>query len=132
MPNEHVSKQWRIELLYRYKQAKAIRITVLNIRQLYLYFVSLWHQATPNFVRCERKKNKNKTERNETKNKTTTKTKQNEPKIKQNKTKQKLKRQNKNENKTNTTRSHSGHTGGQRATVAYFYILFIKIRIKSE
>ena len=128
MPNEHVSKQWRIELLYRYKQAKAIRITVLNIRQLYLYGIRL-----PQILWGVReKKNKNKTERNETKNKTTTKTKQNEPKIKQNKTKQKLKRQNKNENKTNTTRSHSGHTGGQRATVAYFYISFIKIRIKSE
>ena len=33
------SKQWRIELLYRYKRAKTSRITVLNIRKLYLYFV---------------------------------------------------------------------------------------------
>ena len=33
------SKQWRIELLYRYKRAKTNRITVLNIRKLYLYFV---------------------------------------------------------------------------------------------
>ena len=30
--------QWRIELLYRYKRAKSSRITVLNIRKLYLYF----------------------------------------------------------------------------------------------
>ena len=35
------SKQWRIELLYRYKQAKTSRITVLNIRKLYLYFFTL-------------------------------------------------------------------------------------------
>ena len=33
------SKLWRIELLYRYKRAKTRRITVLNIRKLYLYFV---------------------------------------------------------------------------------------------
>ena len=38
------SKQWRIfylfiELLYRYKRAETSRITVLNIRKLYLYFV---------------------------------------------------------------------------------------------
>ena len=33
------SKQWRIQLLYRYKRAKTSRITVLNIRKLYLYFV---------------------------------------------------------------------------------------------
>ena len=33
------SKQWRIEWLYRYKQAKTSRITVLNIQKLYLYFV---------------------------------------------------------------------------------------------
>ena len=33
------SKQWRIELLCRYKQAKTSGITVLNIRKLYLYFV---------------------------------------------------------------------------------------------
>ena len=31
------SKQWRIELIYRYKRAKTSRITVLNIKQLYLY-----------------------------------------------------------------------------------------------
>ena len=31
-------KQWRIELLYQYKRAKTSRITVLNIRKLYLYF----------------------------------------------------------------------------------------------
>ena len=33
------SKQWRIELLYRYKRVKTSRKTVLNIRKLYLYFV---------------------------------------------------------------------------------------------
>ena len=33
------SKQWRIELFYRWKRAKISRITVLNIRKLYLYFV---------------------------------------------------------------------------------------------
>ena len=33
------SKQWWIELLYRYKRAKTSRITVLNIWKLYLYFV---------------------------------------------------------------------------------------------
>ena len=33
------NKQWRIELLYRYKRAITSRITVLNIRKLYLYFV---------------------------------------------------------------------------------------------
>ena len=33
------SKQYRIELLYRYKRAKTSRITVLNIRKLYVYFV---------------------------------------------------------------------------------------------
>ena len=32
------SKQWRTELLYRYKQAKTSRITVLNIQKLYVYF----------------------------------------------------------------------------------------------
>ena len=32
-------KQWRIQLLYRYKRAKTSWITVLNIRKLYLYFV---------------------------------------------------------------------------------------------
>ena len=31
--------QWRIEFLYHYKRAKASRITLLNIRKLYLYFV---------------------------------------------------------------------------------------------
>ena len=31
-------KQWRIELLYRYKLAKTSRLTVLNIRKLYLNF----------------------------------------------------------------------------------------------
>ena len=33
------SKQWRIELFYWGKGAKTSRITVLNIRKLYLYFV---------------------------------------------------------------------------------------------
>ena len=33
------SKQWRIKFFYRYKRAKTSRITVLNIRKLYLYFV---------------------------------------------------------------------------------------------
>ena len=101
MPNEHVSKQWRIELLYRYKQAKAIRITVLNIRQLYLYFVSLWHQATPNFVRCERKKKQkqNRTKRNKKQNNNQNKTKRTENKTKQNKTKIKTTKQKRKQNK---------------------------------
>ena len=34
-----VNNDGYIELLYRYKQAKTSRITVLNIRKLYLYFV---------------------------------------------------------------------------------------------
>ena len=34
-----LNKQLRIELLYRYKRATTSRITVLNIRKLYLYFV---------------------------------------------------------------------------------------------
>ena len=33
------SKQWRIELLYQYKQVKTSWITVLNIQKLYVYFV---------------------------------------------------------------------------------------------
>ena len=33
------SKQWRIELLYRYERAKTSTITVLNVRKLYHYFV---------------------------------------------------------------------------------------------
>ena len=35
------SKEWRIELLYRYKRAMTSRITVLNIRKLYLYLKEL-------------------------------------------------------------------------------------------
>ena len=35
------SKQWRIELLYRYKRAKTSRITLLNIRKLYFYLFTL-------------------------------------------------------------------------------------------
>ena len=33
------SRQWRIELLCRYRRAKTSRITTLSIRKLYLYFV---------------------------------------------------------------------------------------------
>ena len=32
------SRQWWIELFYRFKRAKTSRISVLNIRKLYLYF----------------------------------------------------------------------------------------------
>ena len=39
LPGSSQSKQLRIKLLYRYKQAKTSKITVLNIRKLYLYFV---------------------------------------------------------------------------------------------
>ena len=46
------SEQWRIQLFYRYKRGKTGRITVLNIRKLYLYFVYfklyylLWVKST--------------------------------------------------------------------------------------
>ena len=44
--NSTQSKQWRIELLHRYKRAKNSRIIMSNIRKLYLYLFLLYCMFT--------------------------------------------------------------------------------------